>query len=52
MEALTVTPGTGVSLQLRAVPALTHRAGSVLVESLAVGLCGTVRVPCPTCLQG
>ena len=43
MQALTVTPGTKDSLQLREVPDPQPREGSVLVESLAVGLCGTDR---------
>ena len=43
MQALTVTPGTKDSLQLREVPDPQPGEGSVLVESLAVGLCGTDR---------
>jgi threonine dehydrogenase-like Zn-dependent dehydrogenase len=43
MQALTVTPGTKDSLQLREVPDPPPGEGSVLVESLAVGLCGTDR---------
>ncbi|NMM22406.1 MAG: glucose 1-dehydrogenase [Phycicoccus sp.] len=43
MQALTVTPGTKDSLQLREVPEPPAGEGSVLVESLAVGLCGTDR---------
>ena len=43
MKALTLTPGTKDSLQLREVPDPPPGEGSVLVESLAVGLCGTDR---------
>lgn len=41
MRALTVTPGQKDSLALVEVPEPDPREGSVLVESLAVGLCGT-----------
>ncbi|NKX54292.1 glucose 1-dehydrogenase [Arthrobacter mobilis] len=41
MQALTVTPGTKDSLRLRDIPEPEAREGSVLVETLAVGLCGT-----------
>ncbi|MDQ6753115.1 MAG: glucose 1-dehydrogenase [Actinomycetota bacterium] len=41
MRALTITPGTKDSLQLRDVPDPASGEGSVLVETLAVGLCGT-----------
>ena len=43
MKALTLTPGTKDSLQLREVQDPPPGEGSVLVESLAVGLCGTDR---------
>ncbi|MFD1212156.1 glucose 1-dehydrogenase [Arthrobacter sp. GCM10027362] len=41
MQALTVTPGTKDSLRLRDIPEPAPEQGSVLVETLAVGLCGT-----------
>ncbi|MBT1001665.1 glucose 1-dehydrogenase [Paenarthrobacter sp. DKR-5] len=41
MHALTVTPGTKNSLNLRDVPEPKEQEGSVLVDALAVGLCGT-----------
>ncbi|HEY8295419.1 MAG TPA: glucose 1-dehydrogenase [Micrococcaceae bacterium] len=41
MRALTITPGTKDSLQLRDIPDPAPGEGSVLVETLAVGLCGT-----------
>ena len=41
MQALTVTPGEKDSLQLRDVPEPSGREGDVLVEAMAVGLCGT-----------
>ena len=41
MRALTVTPGKKDSLALVDVPEPNPSAGSVLVEALAVGLCGT-----------
>lgn len=41
MRALTVTPGKKDSLHLRNVPEPPPSEGQVLVEALAVGLCGT-----------
>lgn len=41
MRALTITPGSKDSLQLRDIPDPASGEGSVLVETLAVGLCGT-----------
>ncbi len=41
MQALTVTPGKKDSLQLRDIPEPPASQGPVLVETLAVGLCGT-----------
>ncbi|MDQ0768170.1 threonine dehydrogenase-like Zn-dependent dehydrogenase [Pseudarthrobacter defluvii] len=41
MRALTVTPGEQNSLKLRDVPEPESGEGGVLVEALAVGLCGT-----------
>jgi threonine dehydrogenase-like Zn-dependent dehydrogenase len=41
MKALTVTPGTRDSLQLRQIEDPPVEDGSVLVEAVAVGLCGT-----------
>lgn len=41
MRALTITPGVKDSLQLRDIPDPASGEGSVLVETLAVGLCGT-----------
>lgn len=41
MQALTVTPGEKNSLSLRGIPEPPASQGSVLVDSLAVGLCGT-----------
>lgn len=41
MRALTVTPGEKNTLLLRDVPGPAAEQGEVLVESLAVGLCGT-----------
>jgi len=43
MQALTVTPGMQDSLQLRELPDPLQEEGSVLVEAVAVGLCGTDR---------
>ena len=43
MQALIVTPGMQDSLQLREVPDPLQEEGSVLVEAVAVGLCGTDR---------
>jgi glucose 1-dehydrogenase len=41
MQALTVTPGEKDSLCLRGIPDPPASQGPVLVEALAVGLCGT-----------
>lgn len=41
MRALTVTPGSTDSLRLRDLPEPPENEGQVLVEALAVGLCGT-----------
>ncbi len=41
MRALTVTPGTANSLELRDIPEPPESEGSVLVDGLAIGLCGT-----------
>lgn len=41
MQALTVTPGTKDSLSLRDVPEPSDDEGGILVEAIAVGLCGT-----------
>ena len=41
MRALTVTPGVKDSLHLRDIPQPEAGGGQVLVEALAVGLCGT-----------
>ncbi|WP_457945994.1 glucose 1-dehydrogenase [Pseudarthrobacter sp. alpha12b] len=41
MRALTVTPGVKDSLHLRDIPEPPADGGQVLVEALAVGLCGT-----------
>ena len=41
MRAVTVVPGTAGSLQVDDVPEPDLRLGSVLVEALAVGICGT-----------
>lgn len=43
MRAVTVTPGAADSLQLRDVPEPVGGDGSVLVETLLVGVCGTDR---------
>ncbi|MDQ2586764.1 glucose 1-dehydrogenase [Saccharothrix yanglingensis] len=43
MRALTVTPGTPGSLQVAELPDPEPRAGELLVEGLAVGVCGTDR---------
>lgn len=43
MQALTVTPGQKASLRLREIPEPRRREGEVLVEAMAVGLCGTDR---------
>ena len=41
MRAVTVVPGTAGSLLVEEVPEPDVRLGSVLVEALAVGICGT-----------
>ena len=41
MKAVTVEPGRGGSARLEDVPEPSPREGSVLVESIAVGVCGT-----------
>jgi len=41
MRAVTVVPGTAGSLRIDEVPEPDERLGSVLVEALAVGICGT-----------
>ncbi|MDQ6873533.1 MAG: glucose 1-dehydrogenase [Actinomycetota bacterium] len=41
MKALTVTPGQVQSAQLRDVPEPSESDGPVLVEGIAVGICGT-----------
>jgi glucose 1-dehydrogenase len=41
MRAVTVAPGTAGSLRVEEVPEPGPALGSVLVESLAVGICGT-----------
>jgi D-arabinose 1-dehydrogenase-like Zn-dependent alcohol dehydrogenase len=41
MRAVTVVPGTSGSLRIDEVPEPDVRLGSVLVEALAVGICGT-----------
>lgn len=41
MQAVTVIPGTAGSVGLEEVPEPTGDAGAVLVEALAVGVCGT-----------
>ena len=43
MRALTVRPGEKGSLELRELPEPTPEEGPVLVDGLAVGLCGTDR---------
>lgn len=43
MRALTVAPGTAGSIDVRDVPAPAPRPGEVLVEGVAVGICGTDR---------
>ncbi|GGP73928.1 glucose 1-dehydrogenase [Saccharothrix coeruleofusca] len=43
MRALTVVPGTAGSLQLTELPDPEPGAGELLVEGLAVGVCGTDR---------
>ena len=41
MEAVTVAPGTAESVRLEEVPEPDVSTGSVVVEALAVGICGT-----------
>lgn len=41
MKAVTVTPGTARSVRLEEVPEPDAALGSVLVEALATGICGT-----------
>jgi glucose 1-dehydrogenase len=41
LQALTITPGLKDSLQLREIPDPAPGEGSILVEAVAVGLCGT-----------
>ncbi len=41
MRALTVTPGRPDSLELRCVPEPSPEQGPVLIQGLALGLCGT-----------
>ena len=41
MKAVTVTPGTAGSVRLEDVPEPDVALGPVLVEALAVGICGT-----------
>ena len=41
MQAVTVVPGTAGSVSLDEVPEPDIALGSVLVEALAVGVCGT-----------
>src|SRR4051794_41929379 len=41
MRAVTVVPGTAGSLRVEEVPEPHAGLGSVLVEALAVGICGT-----------
>ncbi len=41
MRALTVRPGTKDSLQLRDIPEPAESDGAVLIDGLAIGLCGT-----------
>lgn len=43
MRALTVTPGSSGSAHLEDVPEPPPRAGEVLVEAVALGVCGTDR---------
>lgn len=43
MKALTVTPGTKDSLELSEVDPPTQAEGSILVDALSIGLCGTDR---------
>ena len=41
MQAVTVAPGTPGSLRLEEMPEPDASLGSVVVEALAVGICGT-----------
>ena len=41
MKAVTVAPGTAGSVRLEEVPEPDPALGSVVVETLAVGVCGT-----------
>ena len=41
MKAVTVEPGTAGSARLEQVPEPDAALGSVVVEALAVGICGT-----------
>ena len=41
MQAVTVVPGTAGSAKLQDVPEPRAELGSVVVEALAVGICGT-----------
>ena len=41
MKAITVEPMTSESARLEEVPEPNEREGSVLVEAIAVGVCGT-----------
>ena len=43
MRALTVLPGTAGSLELTQVAEPAPREGTLLVDGLAVGICGTDR---------
>jgi threonine dehydrogenase-like Zn-dependent dehydrogenase len=41
MKAITVVPGTGASAAFREVPEPPHTDGDIVVQAVAVGLCGT-----------
>ena len=41
MKAITVEPNTAGSARLEEIPEPAERDGSVLVEAIAVGVCGT-----------
>jgi glucose 1-dehydrogenase len=41
VQAVTVAPGTAGSVRLEEVPEPDFALGSVVVETLAVGVCGT-----------
>jgi threonine dehydrogenase-like Zn-dependent dehydrogenase len=43
MRAIVVTPGTGVGVRLQDVPEPPPEAGPILVEAVALGVCGTDR---------